>query len=432
MVWSGLPLVLMLAAPQRAAGVLPPGSPPNQAARAAPAAPLAGSTLTLDEAVRLARAAAPARTAAAARAAGASEAVPFAGRWRNPSVEVRSENWRFGSGSDDPALDNFAVVSQPIELGGKRGARRALAAADAEVAGAELAQAERDAVLEVAAAYLAAVRARALTELLGTQREGGSGVIALMKRRVEEGYSAEADLRKYEAEVARVDAQLLRAWLDLGRACAFLAARLGLAADVEPSQLVEPALPAPLSGDFSDLARAAAERAPEVVAARRRHERAQAALAVERSRAVPDPIVSGGYKRTSDANTGVLGVALPVPLFDRNGDGVARATGEERAAALEAEAAVRLARAEIDAELRAAAALAERAQQTERELLAPVDVARQAARASFREGGSDVLLRLVDAERVYIEAHRDGLDLKLDAILASLRARLALGQEIAP
>jgi outer membrane protein TolC len=90
-----------------------------------------------------------------------------------------------------------------------------------------------------------------------------------------------------------------------------------------------------------------------------------------------------------------------------------------------------LARAEIDTQLRTAAALAERALRTERELLVPVDVARQAARASFREGGGDVL-RLVDAERVYIEAHRDGLDLKLDAIFATIRARLALGQEIAP
>jgi cobalt-zinc-cadmium efflux system outer membrane protein len=431
MVWSGLPVVLVLVSPPSATDVVRPAQPPAQSARAAPAAPAADGVLTLEEALRLARSAAPARAAAAARAAGASEAVPFAGRLRNPSVEARSENWRFGSGSNDPSLDNFAVVSQPIEIGGKRGARRALAAAEAAVADAGLLQAERDAVVGVAEAYLAAVRARALTELLGTQREGGSGVITLMTRRVEEGYAPEADLRKYEAEVARVDAQLVRAWLDLGRACAILAARLGLPSDVEPSQLVEPGIPPPVTGDFPELARAAAERHPEVVAARRRHERAQAALALERSRAVPDPVVSGGYKRTSDMNTGVVGIALPVPLFDRNGDGVARAAGEERAAALEAEAAAGLARAEIDAQLRTAAALAERALRTERELLVPVDVARQAARASFREGGSDVL-RLVDAERVYIEAHRDGLDLKLDAIFATIRARLALGQEIAP
>jgi cobalt-zinc-cadmium efflux system outer membrane protein len=250
-----------------------------------------------------------------------------------------------------------------------------------------------------------------------------------MKRRVEEGYAAEADLRKLEAEVARVDVQLVRAWLELGRACAILAARLGLPADVEPAQLVEPPLPAPVAGDFAALARAAADLRPEVVAARRRHERALAALDLERRRAVPDPVVSGGYKRTSDVNTGVAAVALPIPLFSRNADAVARAVGEERAAALEADAAGRIARAEIDVELRTAAALAERALQTEGELLAPVGIARQAARAGFREGGGDVL-RLVDAERVYIDAHRDGLDLKLEAVLASLRARLAIGQEI--
>ena len=431
MAWSGLPFVLILGSLPHTGDLAPPGPQPAQTSRPAPAVPSEGGTLTLDEALRLARTSAPARAAAAARAAGTSEAVQFAGRLPNPSVELRSENWRFGGHSGDPSIDTFALVSQPLEFGGKRGARRALAAADAAVADAELAQAERDAVLGAAEAYLAAVRGRILTELLGTQREGGSSVVALMKRRVEEGYAAEADLRKFEAEVARVDAQLVRAWLGLGRACAVLAVRLGLPADVEPAQLVEPALPAPITGDFPELARTAAERRPEVVAARRRHERAQAALALERKRAVPDPIVSGGYKRTSDVNTGVVAVLLPIPLIDRNAGGVARATGEERAAAVEAEAAARLARAEIDVELRAAAALAERAQQTERELLVPVDIARQAARASFREGSSDVL-RLVDAERVYIDAHRDGLDLKLEAILATLRARLAIGQEIVP
>ena len=180
MVWSGLPLVLVLVSPPSTAQVASQGSPPVQASRPAPAVPASDTTLTLDDALRLARASAPTRAAAAARAAGASEAVRYAGRLPNPSVEVRSENWRFGGESGDPSVDTFAVVTQPIEIGGKRGARRALAAADAAVADAELAQAERDAVLGVAEAYLAAVRARALTELLGTQREGGSSVIALM------------------------------------------------------------------------------------------------------------------------------------------------------------------------------------------------------------------------------------------------------------
>ena len=57
--------------------------------------------------------------------------------------------------------------------------------------------------------------------------------------------------------------------------------------------------------------------------------------------------------------------------------------------------------------------------------------ARAAARAAFREGVSEVL-PLVDAERSTAEAVAETLDLAIDARLAALAARLALGQEVVP
>lgn len=388
--------------------------------------------ITLPDAITTARARAPRGEAVRARISGARDAVAPAGRPPNPTFEWLSENWQFGAGDPGaPLTDTFALVSQAIEIGGKGAARRRVAEAQAASLEAEGSQFDRDLVLSVTEAYLAAVRARRLTELLGAQRQSGSEVIALTKRRVDEGFAPEADLRKFEVEVARVDAQLVRAWLDLGRACALLGARIGWAGDVEPGQLVDPVIPPPSAGDFSEQAAAVVATRPEVVASQRRLDTARATLALERGRRLPDPVVTGGYKRTDGFNTGVVGVGVPVPLSDRNGAAIARATGEERAAAFELDAVTREARVEIESELRAAAALAERAQQVERDFLVPADIVRRAARSAFREGGGDVL-RLVDAERVYIDSQREALDLRLEAVFAAVRARLALGREVVP
>jgi cobalt-zinc-cadmium efflux system outer membrane protein len=160
-------------------------------------------------------------------------------------------------------------------------------------------------------------------------------------------------------------------------------------------------------------------------------ERARSVTALERARRTPDPAVTAGYKRTAGQNTTVFGVGIAVPLFERNGQAVARATAEERAAARELEALTLRATADAASLLDAAAALAARAARAEEDLLVPADGVRSAARATFREGAAD-MLRLIDAERVYADVRRAALDLELDAYLAAIEARFALGQEDIP
>ena len=56
---------------------------------------------------------------------------------------------------------------------------------------------------------------------------------------------------------------------------------------------------------------------------------------------------------------------------------------------------------------------------------------RNAALAAFREGTTDVL-KLIDAERVYADVRRAALELRLDALAATLEARFAMGEEMLP
>ena len=389
--------------------------------------------LPLEEVLARVQTAAPERRAALERTVAARGSLLQAGRLPNPLFEVRAENWRLtseGISTTDPSLDLFATVSQPIELGGKRARRQAVAAADAAAADAELRQTERQLTLDTARLYLAAVRARELGHYLSENRHELEPLLDSMQRRVARGYAAEADLMKLRAEAARVDAQRAQARLDLDRAVVTLGAALAEAGPVDAARLVEPALVPPVAGSPPELAARIVDTLPEVVASRARIERGRQTLRLERAQRLPDPLLTAGYKRTAEADTLVTGVVVPIPVFNTNAGNIQRAAAEERSAALEHQALVRRLTAELVSLVASARDLTARARRIEEELLEPAHVARTAARATFRETGTNVL-QLVDAERVHADAHRDALDLKLEAYARSFEIELDLA-EVSP
>ncbi len=405
---------------------------PGSAVAAAPPA-----QLTLEEAIAAARARSPRLEAAAALAEGARAASRLAGRWPNPTVELNTENltrggWHWTPPADPtvaPGLDAFALLTQSVELGGKRGARRALAGAEAGAADASLARTERALVLDTVRTYLDALRARETLAALNSHREAFDVLQQAMASRVREGVVAESDLAKFQAEAGRLRAQEARTSIELDRSLALLAAIIGEASPVAAERLMEPAAGPLRAGPADALATGSLERSPEVRVARALEARSASALALERARRIPDLAVSGGYKRTAGFDTAVLGVSMAIPLFDRNGPAVAMATGEARSAAAERAAVEARVVAEVRASLQAARLLQERARLAEEEVLKPAEVVRNAARAAFREGASNIL-NVVDSERVYLEARREVLQVRLDALAAGIETRLLLGEEI--
>jgi cobalt-zinc-cadmium efflux system outer membrane protein len=324
----------------------------------------------------------------------------------------------------------FAVATQPIELGGRRGIRQQLAATESAVADTGLGVLERELALETARVYIRALKARSLVETLTANREGLAMLVASVDRRVEEGYSPEADLLKFKTEAARVDGDIARAHLELERSLTELTVTIGASAPIHASQLIEPT---PLDAPTVSPAAVAASitRHPAVRAATAVVERARQVTAYERARRLPEPVVTAGYKRTQGFDTAVLGVAVVLPLFDRNESSVAKSLGHERAAAADREVLVYQLTNDADALIRAAHTMGARARVAPEELLAPAEEVRRAARAAFREGASDVL-KLIDAERVYTDVRRVAIEVRLDALFTALEARFAIGEETIP
>ena len=413
-------LVNLLVAIATAAAVRAEGSPPDP--------------LNLGEAVRRASEVSPLMSAARGRVAAAAGAARQAGRLPNPIGDVRIESWDFHADHATPRWDNvdfFATLTQPLELGGKRSARVAEATAARETATFEADRTRHEVIVETIRTYLGALRARSLVEALERNRESLSQIVAILDRRVAEGWSAEADLFRFRAELARAEETLLRFRLERDRELRLLAALLDEPAPVAPERLVAPALPEVPDGEAEALARSALGRRPEIAAARARVVQASEAARLERARRIPTVALTAGYKRSFGLDTGVAGLVIPLPIFDLNAGNVARAEAEERVAGAQLAALESRLLAGGAAQITAARELRTRALSVERDLVGPAEGARDAATAAFREGASDVL-RLVDARRLYLDARREALDLTAEAILSAAEVRLLLGEEAIP
>jgi outer membrane protein, heavy metal efflux system len=391
---------------------------------------LSAASLTLSAAVTRARTVSPRRHAAFASAEGVREAVRFAGRPPNPLFELRTENWTFSGQPSSPPIDVFAVLTQPIELGGKREIRQRLASTDSEIADNALKALERELALDTVRAYIRSLKARAVVETLTANREGLATIVASVGRRVDEGYSPEADLLKFRTEAARVDGDIARARLEQERSLALLTIAVGGGAPIRAEQLVEPSPLSPPAADQGAIA-ASVERHPDVLRATAAINRSEQVTLAERARWKPDALVTGGYKRTAGFDTMVLGAAIALPFLEHNDAAIARSVGAARAAVANREALVQQLTLEAAALVRAAQTITEQATRAPRDLLEPAEDVRRAALAAFREGTADVM-KLIDAERVYADVNRAAIELRLDALLTTIEARFAIGDEAIP
>jgi len=301
--------------------------------------PDAPAAVTLEAALRRALQRHPALESASRLVEAADGRVRQAGTRPNPELEVELENV---SGDLPGVAESEATVqlSQRLETGGKRGARRAVARADRALAGRDLEAARLDLVRDVRidfALALGADRQLALAEeTLTIARE----IAETAERKVEAGAlpAVEATRARVSIAAAEIEAERARGAARLARE------RLALHWGGEPvAERVEGSLDSlsavPNAGaaiarlpENPDLARWADEDAAQ--RARLRLERSQRALDLE---------LSGGYRRLAaeERGTFVVGLSAELPLLDRNRGGIAAAAAEAERATFEEERARR-------------------------------------------------------------------------------------------
>jgi cobalt-zinc-cadmium efflux system outer membrane protein len=250
-----------------------------------------------------------------------------------PNPELSTSGERLGSNMANRLVPRWRTEAmQRIETAGKRGAR--VAAAEGRIRTSEaMARAERLAVAKEAA--LLHQRVIALSALLALRTERASATAELLALRERQFVSGRAG----EAEVPPLRARLGE------RKAAVLEDRAEIAAtlrDLEGLLALPPGSVSGASGPLLDVAvlpaggEGVADN-PETTVLRAERTTAAARLESEEAKAIPDVTVSVGVEneeigRRGTDFMGMVGVSMPLPLFDRNQGAIAAARAEVRRA----------------------------------------------------------------------------------------------------
>jgi len=230
-------------------------------------------------------------------------------------------------------------LGQLVELGGKRAARQKLATLTRDLAAWDYETVRIDVFTRVSKAFLdvlASQQAVALAEQTMNVVEQVQQAVGL---RVEAGVVS--PIEKTRADVAlgavRIEADRARRTLDADKRR--LAALWGSNSARFESAIGDltalPPVPA-----FAELQERLSQN-PELARWAAEIAQREAALAVERSKRVPDVTISGGYRHFTQigGSAFVVGASIPLPLFDRNRGGIQEASDRASKASAERRAA---------------------------------------------------------------------------------------------
>lgn len=377
------------------------------AAAQTPPAMSSVAPLTLEQALAAARANAPGIAAADAGIRATDAARVVAGLRPNPSFEAQTENV-VGSGSYRglSGAETTVGLALPIELGGKRSARIAVANARGDRARIEAAVALADVELRVTQTYIEAAAAERRFGIARQQVGIANEALRVATDRVLVGDTSPIDQQRAEVQAINARTTADRAERAVEVARGNLARLIGHAVvgplDTRWFNTVDgfgPRLPARSTGTLA-LAAANADLTT-----------ADAQVRLARSQRVPDLTISAGARRLEATNdvAAVFGVSIPIPVFNNGRAAIAQASAERdqfeaqrRLAHLETEQAI----AGAEAEVANAAASARAAQGP---ALAAAEEAARIARIGYGQGKFGQL-ELLDAERTLSETRTAATD----------------------
>jgi cobalt-zinc-cadmium efflux system outer membrane protein len=386
--------------------------------------------LTLAEALAAALLGSPELRAYAWELRAADARVLQAGLLPNPELEVDVEE--FGGEGERAGFDGAETalhVSQLIELGGKRGKRRKVAALERSLAGWDYEAKRLDVLTETARSFLAVLEAQERMALAGKVAELSRKVSTAVEARVAAGKVSPLEKAKAAVELASGRIELEKARRELETSRRRLAAQWGgtaprfgaikgafgkVVAIPELSELLA------LGGENPDLARWKSE-----IMLRR------AALELERANRAPDLELSAGVSRYEETEDHAFsaGVGVPLPLFDRNQGGIREARSNLRKALEEKRAGEIAAVTETTAVHNELVSLAAELKVLDGKLLPAALKAFEAAQAGYAQGKFNYL-EVIDAQRTLVEARTQRLDTIADYHRALIDMERLIGRPL--
>jgi cobalt-zinc-cadmium efflux system outer membrane protein len=344
-----------------------------------------------------------------------------AGLWPNPELSVEVEGvggsgaWRRLDGAE-----TTIAISQPMALAGKVKKRQRVALARVHQTEQAYARQRREMRARTAKAFYAVLAAQEKQILSQQNLKAAQKLYRTVVQRVTAG--KDSPIKETQAAVTVSEQRL--ALQQAENQLALARRQLALLWGADASEYSR------ASGDFTHIRSVpSAERVlaqcdthPATLQWQASVAEAEAEVALAKADPVPDITLTGGYKRYEDQgqDTAVLGLALPLPLFNRNQGAKERATlalGRTRRLQRQAEVSLFTTLKNRHQRLTLAAAQAKTLQD---EILPRVVEAYQASITAYEQGKFDYLEtleaqrelftmknRVLDALTQYHEAHAD-------------------------
>jgi cobalt-zinc-cadmium efflux system outer membrane protein len=377
------------------------------------------AALSLQDALKLALQANP-EVSAAIREREATEGMRLqAGLRPNPTLSASLEATR------STAQKTTVQVSQPFEIGGKRDARIAGAEArlNAATAAIEVKHAETEA--KVVAAFYEVLTAQEKLKLARSFLDMAAESRSTTTKRVQAGKISPVEETKSLLIESSVKIEANQAASALAIARKRLTAAWG---NMNPQFTeVYGHMSVPILGTYESLANHI-DQSPAMRVARLEIETRNAQVSIERTRATPDLTVSVGAQRDEElnANLAVLGVSMPIPLFDRNQGNLSEALSRADKARDELAALRIQMEAQLSSSFERFCMAGEAAQSLQSDILPGAQSAFEAAQKGFQYGKFSYL-EVLDAQRMLFQAKSQYLNALVEALQASAEIHRVLG-----
>ena len=334
-------------------------------------------------------------------------------------------------GGGDSSLDYGVELAQPLEIAGQRSKRIDVGRAEVNAERANLDRATRVLAATVHLAFVDAAAARQQVAIAEANLELAQNLLELSRRRMDRGGATQLEVNLAAAEAGRAEARLQAAMSEYLAARARLAEAVGL----PPSSLpvptgeMDPLREAPPLPALVKQARAA--RA-DLLALGHLEKRARANRELQEAIVWPNVTLRAFAEREEGTDTIIGGgIAIPLPLWQRNQGGVAESQ------AMIARTSAERARAElaVEAELTQAyttyVTAAQTAERLRTHVLGTFEDNLQLLQRSF-DAGKTSWQELLVLQRIFVDVRQELVEAEAEARRAWVRLQLAAGKTPVP
>jgi cobalt-zinc-cadmium efflux system outer membrane protein len=379
------------------------------------------STLTLDQALQSAFAGNPDLAAAQWEIGIAEGDRVQAGLIPNPEVSWEAEDTRRDSRT------TTITLSQPIELGGKRGARIDVASHAQNAAGIELERKRNALRADVIQAFNSAQTAQQRLDLSRQSLQLAEKGLRVADGRIEAGKSSPVEGTRAQVQLSEVRLEVSRAERDQANAYQQLAQVMGapLPASTKVQAPAKSLMAVPPPTRLLERLNGTAE----LRLAKLQIDQREASLGLEKSQRIPDLTVSLGsqYSETERERVNVVGLSMPISLFNRNqGNVLAAARRTDQARDLRNATELRL-RTEIQTSLEQWQTANGEVTAFNQTILPAAQSAVDSATRGF-EMGKFGFLDVLDAQRTLIAARSQYIQAVSEATDARVRIERIFGE----